>query len=151
VVQNQPAQSEVRWVHFVDTRRMSVRIDSFSPKDHTLTNARAQKPDSERTTRHGDAPWRLPRLSRDHCAPISLGGAEFYPSCTQILVGGSQTGTPNQTVSFLGAYNDNDPGICDPSLYHNTSHIFLGPPLSNPASLSSGTGSDVGPSSPTAT
>ncbi|KAH9966982.1 glycosyl hydrolase family 61-domain-containing protein [Russula compacta] len=31
---------------------------------------------------------------------VSLGGAEFYPSCTQIRVGGSQTGTPNQTVPF---------------------------------------------------
>ena len=83
---------------------------------------------------------------------VSLGGAEFYPSCTQILVGGSQTGTPNQTVSFPGAYNDNDPGIYDPSVYDNSSpYIFPGPPLSNLASPSSGTGSDVGPSSPTAT
>jgi hypothetical protein len=82
---------------------------------------------------------------------MSLGGTEFYPSCTQILISGSQTGTPNQTVSFLGAYNDNDPGICDPSVYHNTLHIFSGPPLSNSTSLSSETGFDVGPSSPTAT
>ena len=35
VNQNQPAQSEVRRVHFVGTRRTSVRIDIFSPKDHT--------------------------------------------------------------------------------------------------------------------
>jgi hypothetical protein len=27
---------------------------------------------------------------------VTLGGAESYPSCTQIRVGGSQTGTPNQ-------------------------------------------------------
>ena len=43
----------------------------------------------------------------------SLGGAEFYPSCTQLRVGGSGSGTPNQTVSFPGAYKDTDPGIFD--------------------------------------
>ena len=35
---------------------------------------------------------------------VTLGGAEFFLSCTQILIGGSQTGTPDQTVSFLGTY-----------------------------------------------
>lgn len=45
---------------------------------------------------------------------MTLGGAEFYPPCTQIHVGGSQMGTPNQTTFFPGAYNDNDPGIYDP-------------------------------------
>jgi Auxiliary Activity family 9 (formerly GH61) len=83
---------------------------------------------------------------------VSLGGAEFYPSCTQILVGGSQTGTPNQTVSFPGAYNDNDPGIYDPDVYDNGSaYIFPGPPLSNLASGSSGTSSDGGSGSPATT
>ena len=43
--------------------------------------------------------------------------AEFYPSCTQILVGGSQTGTPNQTVSFPGAYHNNDLHIYDLNVY----------------------------------
>ena len=65
----------------------------------------------------------------------SLGGAEFYPSCTQIRVGGSQTGTPNQTVLFPGAYNDNDPGIFDPNLFTpGTPYVFPGPPVSNLAS-----------------
>ena len=65
------------------------------------------------------------------------GGAEFYPSCTQIRVGGSQTGTPNQTVSFPGAYSDTDPGIFDPDVFNPGSpYVFPGPPVSNLASPS---------------
>jgi Auxiliary Activity family 9 (formerly GH61) len=80
---------------------------------------------------------------------VSVGGAEFYPSCTQILVGGSKTGTPNQTVSFPGAYNDNDPGIYDPNVYDPGSpYVFPGPPVSNLASPDSGTGTDVSSGSP---
>ncbi|KAH9980127.1 glycosyl hydrolase family 61-domain-containing protein, partial [Lactifluus volemus] len=80
---------------------------------------------------------------------VNLGGAEFYPSCTQILVGGSKTGTPNQTVSFPGAYNDNDPGIYDPTVFDRGSpYVFPGPPVSNLASPDSGTGTDVSSGSP---
>jgi Auxiliary Activity family 9 (formerly GH61) len=72
---------------------------------------------------------------------VSLGGAEFYPSCTQIRVGGSQTGTPNQTVLFPGAYSDTDPGVYDPSVYSpGAPYIFPGPPVSNLASLADMTG-----------
>jgi hypothetical protein len=72
---------------------------------------------------------------------VTLGGAEFYPSCTQIRIGGSQTGTPNQTVSFPGAYNDNDPGIYDPNVYSPGSlYVFPGPPVSNLASPADMTG-----------
>ncbi|KAF8472202.1 glycosyl hydrolase family 61-domain-containing protein [Russula ochroleuca] len=71
----------------------------------------------------------------------TLGGAEFYPSCTQIRVGGSQTGTPNQTALFPGAYNDNDPGIFDPNIYTNGApYTFPGPPVSNLASPADMTG-----------
>lgn len=71
----------------------------------------------------------------------TLGGAEFYPSCTQIRVGGSQTGTPNQTVYFPGAYSDTDPGILDPNIYSAPSpYIFPGPPVSNLASPADMTG-----------
>ena len=35
----------------------------------------------------------------------SPGGAEFYPSCSQLKVGGSGNGTPDKTVSFPGAYS----------------------------------------------
>jgi hypothetical protein len=72
---------------------------------------------------------------------VSVGGAEFYPSCTQIRVSGSQTGTPNQTVSFPGAYNDNDPGIYDPNVYNpGSDYVFPGPPVSNLASPGDTTG-----------
>ena len=42
-----------------------------------------------------------------------VGGAEFYPSCTQVKVGGSGNGTPksSELVSFPGGYSDTDPGI----------------------------------------
>ena len=47
---------------------------------------------------------------------VSLGGAEFYPSCTQVRVSGSGNGAPNSTVSFPGAYSDTDPGILTPDV-----------------------------------
>lgn len=47
---------------------------------------------------------------------VTMGGAEFYPSCTQIQVGGNGNGQPNQTVHFPGAYSDSDPGIFDPTV-----------------------------------
>ncbi|KAH9985301.1 glycosyl hydrolase family 61-domain-containing protein [Russula vinacea] len=79
----------------------------------------------------------------------TLGGAEFYPSCTQVRIGGSQTGTPNQTVLFPGAYNDNDPGIFDPNVYNNGApYTFPGPPVSNLASPADMTGQLSNSSSP---
>jgi hypothetical protein len=84
---------------------------------------------------------------------VTLGGAEFHPSHTQIRIGGSQTGTPNQTVLFPGAYNDNDPGIYVPKVYSSgAAYTFLGPPVSNlasPADMSgqlSPSGASGGPS-----
>lgn len=47
---------------------------------------------------------------------VSVGGAEFYPMCTQVMIGGSSSGTPSPTVSFPGAYSDTDPGIYDPNV-----------------------------------
>jgi hypothetical protein len=76
-------------------------------------------------------------LVRHEIISLQNGDAEFYPSCTQIRVGGSQTGTPNQTVSFPGAYSDTDPGIDDPNVYNPGSrYVFPGPPVSNLASPS---------------
>lgn len=46
------------------------------------------------------------------------GGAEFYPSCSQIRIS-SNNGTvvePNATVSLPGAYSDKDPGIFVPTV-----------------------------------
>ncbi|KAI0344324.1 hypothetical protein BDW22DRAFT_1355695 [Trametopsis cervina] len=62
----------------------------------------------------------------------SVGGAEFYPSCTQVQIGGSGSGQPQSTVSFPGAYNDNDPGIYDPDIYNpGSNYTFPGPAISN--------------------
>lgn len=66
---------------------------------------------------------------------VSVGGAEFYPSCIQLLIGGSGNGIPSPTVSFPGAYSDTDPGILDPDVYNpGSSYTFPGGPLSNLAS-----------------
>lgn len=41
----------------------------------------------------------------------SPGGAEYYPSCLQVTVSGSETGTPNSSINFPGAYKETDPGL----------------------------------------
>ncbi|EMD35749.1 glycoside hydrolase family 61 protein [Gelatoporia subvermispora B] len=62
----------------------------------------------------------------------TIGGAEFYPSCTQVNVGGDQSGVPNATVSFPGAYSDTDPGIYDPDVFDaGAPYIFPGPPIAS--------------------
>lgn len=62
------------------------------------------------------------------------GGAEFYPSCTQIRIS-SNNGTvvePNATVSLPGAYSDNDPGIFVPTIFDPVQNYqFPGPAISN--------------------
>ncbi|KAJ3933933.1 MAG: glycosyl hydrolase family 61-domain-containing protein [Lentinula lateritia] len=63
---------------------------------------------------------------------VSVGGAEFYPACSQIKVGGSQTGGPteDELVLLPGAYSDTDPGIYDPNVYDpSASYTFPGPPI----------------------
>ncbi|KAI9058946.1 lytic polysaccharide monooxygenase [Trametes sanguinea] len=62
---------------------------------------------------------------------MSLGGAEFYPSCTQLKVSGSETGKPDQTVSFPGAYHDTDPGILIDAYDLVGAYVFPGPAISN--------------------
>ncbi|KAJ8453893.1 hypothetical protein ONZ51_g13343 [Trametes cubensis] len=72
---------------------------------------------------------------------VTMGGAEFYPSCTQVRVGGSGTGTPANTVTFPGAYHDDDddPGIFDPTVFDvGSKYVFPGPPISNLAAASAG-------------
>jgi len=91
----------------------------------------------------------------------TMGGAEFYPSCTQVNVGGSQVGmaTASEEVKFPGGYSDTDPGIYDPTVFNTpTQYTFPGPPISsfisgtNSSSSSSGTGSDSdGGASPSST
>lgn len=76
---------------------------------------------------------------------VSMGGAEFYPACSQIKVGGSGTGVPSasELVSLPGAYSDSDPGIYDPNVYNaGSSYTFPGPPVA--AFVGSGGGSTSG-------
>ena len=83
---------------------------------------------------------------------VTLGGAEFYPSCTQLRVGGSQTGgpQPSELVSLPGAYKDNDPGIFDPNVFNpGATYTFPGPPIAAFANATSSSGS--GPSTSNAT
>lgn len=42
---------------------------------------------------------------------MTQGLAEFYTSCAQLSIGGSQSGKPGSTVNFPGAYSATDPGI----------------------------------------
>lgn len=58
-------------------------------------------------------------------------GAEFYPSCTQVKIGGSGSGTPDATVSFPGAYNADDKGILVNVYGMTAAYVFPGGPLSN--------------------
>ncbi|KAJ3759946.1 hypothetical protein EV360DRAFT_5373, partial [Lentinula raphanica] len=57
------------------------------------------------------------------------GGAEFYPACVQVSIGGEGTSTPTgeELVQLPGAYSDTDPGN---SVYSNNldaDSIFPGP------------------------
>ena len=76
------------------------------------------------------------------------GGAEFYPACIQINVGGDQTGapSPDELVKFPGAYSDNDPGILV-NAFDDAPYDFPGPPISNLASSSPSNGDPDSPSS----
>jgi len=91
---------------------------------------------------------------------VSMGGAEFYPSCSQLTIGGSGTGKPqeNELVSFPGAYHDDDPGIFVPAVYDgNLDYQFPGPPIasfvgesSNSTSSGNPTGGNSSTTIPTA-
>ncbi|KDR73179.1 hypothetical protein GALMADRAFT_100803 [Galerina marginata CBS 339.88] len=78
----------------------------------------------------------------------SMGGAEFYPACAQIRVGGSQTGAPqsSELVSLPGAYSDSDPGIFDPSVFDtNAKYVFPGPAIASFVSGTAASGSSATP------
>lgn len=68
------------------------------------------------------------------------GGAEFYPSCSQIRVGGNGNGrpSPNELVTFPGAYSDTDSGILLNAFDNNAVYNFPGPAISQLASGPSG-------------
>ena len=63
---------------------------------------------------------------------VSIGGTEFYPSCSQFRVGGDQTGAqrPSDLVSLPGSYSDAYPGIYAPDVYDpDFTYTFPGPPI----------------------
>jgi hypothetical protein len=71
----------------------------------------------------------------------SLGGAEFYPGCAQLKIGGNGNGVPkaSELVRIPGAYRDDNPGIFDPSVFDaNAPYQFPGPSVAN---LVAGSGS----------
>nr|AFO72239.1 glycoside hydrolase family 61 protein J [Heterobasidion parviporum] len=80
---------------------------------------------------------------------VSPGGAEFYPSCTQVNIGGSQSGQPNQTVTFPGGYTDTEAGILVPDVFNpGLVYSFPGPAMSNLAAIAdTATGQGQAPSS----
>ncbi|KAJ7090806.1 glycosyl hydrolase family 61-domain-containing protein [Mycena belliarum] len=61
----------------------------------------------------------------------SPGGAEFYPSCSQITVTGSGTGAPaaSELVTFPGAYKPATPGILVDVYNMRRKYQFPGPPV----------------------
>lgn len=81
---------------------------------------------------------------------LSLGGAEFYPACARLKIGGTGTGAPaaSDLVSLPGAYSDNDPGIYTPNVYNpGFKYVFPGPPIAAfVGDLPSGTSITAGPS-----
>ncbi|KAI9567887.1 glycoside hydrolase family 61 protein [Boletus coccyginus] len=63
---------------------------------------------------------------------MSQGGAEFYPGCIQLSIGGSGSGaaTSSEECTFPGCYSDTDPGILDPTVYDPpVNYVFPGPPV----------------------
>jgi len=59
----------------------------------------------------------------------SVGGAEFYPACAQLRVGGSGSGVPKASdlVKIPGAYNENDPGIYVNAFNTDLQYVMPGP------------------------
>ncbi|KAH9895841.1 glycosyl hydrolase family 61-domain-containing protein [Cubamyces lactineus] len=75
---------------------------------------------------------------------VDIGGAEFYPSCTQLNIGGDGEGAPNATVSFPGAYSPNDPGIHVDVYNPGFTYAFPGPPMATVVPEGSGSGTGTG-------
>ncbi|KAH8114433.1 glycosyl hydrolase family 61-domain-containing protein [Phellopilus nigrolimitatus] len=77
----------------------------------------------------------------------SEGGAEFYPSCLQLTVSGNESGTPNTTVQFPGAYTQSDKGILGNFYNPGTVYVFPGGPVAQLTGGGSSSGSDSSSSS----
>ncbi|PFH49708.1 lytic polysaccharide monooxygenase, partial [Amanita thiersii Skay4041] len=80
---------------------------------------------------------------------MNPGGAEFFVSCAQLKVGGSQSGVidSSEKVKFPGAYHTNDPGILL-DIYTGFSpanYVFPGPSLAKIAGGGGPNGSNGAP------
>lgn len=83
---------------------------------------------------------------------MSTGGAEFYPACIQLQVGGSQTQGPTSSEEclFPGCYSDTDPGILTPNIYNPPiQYTFPGPPVAS--FVNGGSSSATGSAAPSPT
>ncbi|TFK98989.1 glycosyl hydrolase family 61-domain-containing protein [Pterulicium gracile] len=79
------------------------------------------------------------------------GGAEFYPSCAQLEVGGNGNGKPSEDelVTFPGGYSDDDPGVHAKQIWDvNAKYVYPGPPVAKFAAESGAVG-DSEPSTST--
>lgn len=75
------------------------------------------------------------------------GGAEFYPSCTQLKVEGNGWAKPDKTISLPGAYKENDKGLLIHVWTAKGDYIYPGGALAKFGGGSdSGSGSDAAPS-----
>ncbi|KAI6139663.1 glycoside hydrolase family 61 protein [Pisolithus tinctorius] len=84
---------------------------------------------------------------------VSVGGAEFYPACIQLSIGGSGTGAPqsSEVCRFPGCYTDTEAGIYTPNIYNPPiNYTFPGPPVAAFVNGSSGSGSSSGSGTPSA-
>jgi hypothetical protein len=85
------------------------------------------------------------------------GGAEFYPSCAQLKIGGNGNGRPAESdlISLPGAYSDNEPGILVRNAFQrNLDYKFPGGPiarLSGSGNAPAPTGTDDAPAEATPT
>ncbi|KAJ8590497.1 hypothetical protein M405DRAFT_160759 [Rhizopogon salebrosus TDB-379] len=71
---------------------------------------------------------------------MSEGGAEFYPACVQLNIGGDQTQSPtsSEECTFPGCYTDTEAGILTPNIYNPpVQYTFPGPPVASFASTNS--------------
>ncbi|KAI6115346.1 glycoside hydrolase family 61 protein [Pisolithus croceorrhizus] len=92
---------------------------------------------------------------------VTVGGAEFYPACIQLSIGGSGTGAPqsSEVCQFPGCYNDTEAGIYTPNVSVNPlilyiynppiTYTFPGPPVAGFVNGSSSSGSGSGSGSGT--
>ncbi|KAI9058940.1 lytic polysaccharide monooxygenase [Trametes sanguinea] len=60
---------------------------------------------------------------------MSPGGAEFYPSCTQLNIGGNGNLVPNATTGTAELYHADDKGICVDVYTPNGPYVMPGPPV----------------------